>query len=37
MPQLFYIVGASGVGKDSLMEYARLRINASMPVLFAHR
>jgi ribose 1,5-bisphosphokinase len=37
MPQLFYIVGASGVGKDSLMEYARLRINASRPVLFAHR
>jgi ribose 1,5-bisphosphokinase len=37
MPQLFYIVGASGVGKDSLMEYARLRINGSMPVLFAHR
>jgi ribose 1,5-bisphosphokinase len=37
MSQLFYIVGASGVGKDSLMEYARLRINGSMPVLFAHR
>src|SRR5580700_316327 len=37
MPQLYYIVGASGVGKDSLMEYARLRINGSMPVLFAHR
>ena len=37
MPQLFYIVGASGVGKDSLMEYARLRINGSLPILFAHR
>ncbi|HTR31773.1 MAG TPA: phosphonate metabolism protein/1,5-bisphosphokinase (PRPP-forming) PhnN [Puia sp.] len=37
MPQLFYIVGASGVGKDSLMDYARLQINGSMPVLFAHR
>jgi len=37
MPQLFYIVGASGAGKDSLMEYARLRINGSSPVLFAHR
>lgn len=37
MPQLFYIVGASGAGKDSLMDYARRRINGSMPVLFAHR
>jgi ribose 1,5-bisphosphokinase len=37
MSQLFYVVGASGVGKDSLMNYARTHINGSQPLLFAHR
>jgi ribose 1,5-bisphosphokinase len=37
MPQLIYIIGASGVGKDSLMHYARGQLNGSMPIVFAHR
>jgi ribose 1,5-bisphosphokinase len=37
MSQLVYIVGASGVGKDALMSYARQKINGGLPVLFAHR
>jgi ribose 1,5-bisphosphokinase len=37
MAQLIYIVGASGVGKDSLMLYARKQLNGSIPLLFAHR
>lgn len=34
--QLFYLIGPSGAGKDSLIRYARGRITDA-PVLFAHR
>ncbi len=34
---LFYVVGASGAGKDSLMAYARARLDGRAPVFFAHR
>jgi ribose 1,5-bisphosphokinase len=37
MALLFYIIGASGAGKDSLMQYARRTINGSQPLIFAHR
>jgi ribose 1,5-bisphosphokinase len=37
MSQLFYIIGASGVGKDSLMNYARQQINGTSRVIFAPR
>lgn len=35
--QLFFVVGASGVGKDSIIQYVRSTLNASNAVLFAHR
>ena len=35
--KLFYVIGASGAGKDSVMQYARNRLNASGDVIFAHR
>lgn len=39
MPEgtLFYVIGPSGAGKDSLMTYARQQIDGRLPVLFAHR
>jgi len=37
MSTLFYVIGASGVGKDTLMNYARTKINGEKPVIFAHR
>ena len=35
--KLFYIIGASGAGKDTLMTYARNQLNGSKNVAFAHR
>lgn len=37
MGTLFYVIGASGAGKDSLMSYARARLGDEPPVFFAHR
>lgn len=36
-PRLFYLIGASGAGKDSLLDYAREQLPAGMPLVFAHR
>ena len=37
MPPLFYIIGPSGAGKDTLIAGARRRIATSEKLLFAHR
>jgi len=37
MSKLFYVIGASGAGKDTLINYARTRINGSEKVIFTHR
>lgn len=34
---LFYVIGPSGSGKDSLMSYARKQLAGSPNVVFAHR
>ena len=34
---LFYVIGASGSGKDSLMRYGRERLAGNPGVVFAHR
>ncbi|MEJ5269662.1 MAG: phosphonate metabolism protein/1,5-bisphosphokinase (PRPP-forming) PhnN [Hydrogenophilus sp.] len=35
--KLFYIIGPSGSGKDSLMRYGRQRLASNPGVVFAHR
>lgn len=35
--RLFYVIGPSGSGKDSLMRYAREQLAANPEVVFAHR
>ncbi|PLX49812.1 MAG: phosphonate metabolism protein/1,5-bisphosphokinase (PRPP-forming) PhnN [Desulfobulbaceae bacterium] len=37
MADLFYVIGASGSGKDSLLSYARERVGAEVNLAFAHR
>ncbi|GAB4289940.1 MAG: phosphonate metabolism protein/1,5-bisphosphokinase (PRPP-forming) PhnN [Methylophaga sp.] len=37
MAELFYVIGASGVGKDSLLNYAREHLSMDDKVVFAHR
>ena len=36
-PKLFWVAGPSGAGKDSIMAWARERLPAGAPVVFAHR
>lgn len=35
--RLYYVVGASGAGKDTLIRYAREHLGGQWPVMFAHR
>ncbi len=35
--RLFYILGASGAGKDSLIQYVRQHIPDGAPIAYAHR
>lgn len=37
MSQLYYVIGASGSGKDSVMNFARTKLNGTRSILFAHR
>ena len=37
MADLFYVIGASGSGKDSLIQYARTHIPENHQTVFAHR
>lgn len=35
--KLFYVMGASGVGKDSLLNFAREQLSSQAQLVFAHR
>jgi ribose 1,5-bisphosphokinase len=37
MADLYYVIGPSGVGKDSLINYAREKMGLNAAVAFAHR
>jgi ribose 1,5-bisphosphokinase len=37
MAELYYVIGPSGAGKDSLLNYARQHMGSSTAVVFAHR
>jgi ribose 1,5-bisphosphokinase len=37
MAKLFYVMGASGAGKDSLLSYARSHLHQHRSLIFAHR
>lgn len=37
MAKLFYVIGASGAGKDSILRYSRQRIEELDKCVFAHR
>ena len=36
-PHIFYVMGPSGAGKTRLIDYARRRLDAQLPIAFAHR
>ncbi len=36
-PALVYVMGPAGAGKDSVLRYARQRLDGRYPVVFAHR
>lgn len=35
--RIFYVIGASGCGKDSLLNYARIQLSNYQNIIFAHR